>query len=166
MYRAATQWLLQTASVLVCEVTRQMSGIRLSNTSAPEQPSNEVVDTIAGYAGDDHAIQILLRAERRMLYRFAQNMLGEEPVDEEEVADFAKELFNVIGGRFISEVHRLSQTRTRMTPPAHYPHGRQHELMLYEPLVTLHFASECGERVEFCWSKQPIDTLLIKEREA
>ena len=115
-----SQWVSQLADAMVREITRKMAGIDLRSVppTAPELAARPRTDAVYGLVDGEHPIQVQFRAEPRLFTRLAKNMIGEAPEDGEEVREYAKEYFNVLCGRFLSELYRMANVRVRhMTIP-------------------------------------------------
>ena len=156
-----TLWVSHLAEQLVCEVAGQMGNIRLFCDAAPSvaEPSGGM-DTVYARTGGDHSISVWLRADRVLFVRFARNMLGREP-DEDEVRAYAREFFNVICGRFISELILRADVGIRLMP-ARYDafDGREPVSGDAGPVKKLNFVSDEKERAVFSWTSLPIEEIL------
>lgn len=138
------------ADALTCEIMDVMSGIRLSRCCEPTPSGMQMSGVFAVVQGQRYHMQLQFRAEPRMFLRLARNMIGSEPADSAEVEDYAAEFFNVLCGRFVSELCRASRTPARFTPTLYEPVPR--ELQAGKSKVkTLYFVSENHERAQFSW---------------
>ena len=152
-----TAWVSHLAAQLVCEVAEQMGDIRLSRVPHSAETAEREVDAVCALIGGDYDISIQLCAERVLFVRFARNMLGEEP-NEEDVREYAREFFNVICGRFISELINRADVKAKLMPVRYElsgtvaaPHGE---------LRQLSFISDVQEYVTFSWTPLPIEEML------
>lgn len=155
-------WVSHLAAQLICEVAEQMGDIRLTCESAPPQtgPGDRKMDAVCALIGGDYSISIRLDADRAFFFRFARNMLGRNP-EEDEIQAYARELFNVICGRFISELILRAEVSVKLMP------------ILYEQPVRcavsdeeaagiqrLSFVSDAQEYAIFSWTSLPIEEML------
>ena len=106
-------WVNQMAGTLVCEIIDLMAGIQLRNHPAWGEAAKERdIDAIYGFVEGDVPMKLRFLAEPRMLSRLARNMLGSEP-EKGEAQEYAMEFFNILCGRFISELYKATETTTR-----------------------------------------------------
>jgi len=100
-----TAWVSLLAEQLICEIADQMGAIRLSceQSASRDETSNRKMSVISAEIGGDYNISIYFLAEHSLFLRLARNMLGEEP-GEEDVRIYVGEFFNIVCGRFISEL--------------------------------------------------------------
>ena len=106
-------WVNQMAGTLVCEIIELMAGIQLQHHPAWEHTARERdIDAIYGFVEGDFPMKLRFLAEPRMLSRLARNMLGSEP-EEGEAQEYAMEFFNILCGRFISELYKATETTAR-----------------------------------------------------
>lgn len=145
-----TCWIPEIADLMVCEVINQMSGICLAGCSKEEEKQ---LETVYGLVDGDYQMQLWLRAEPRLFNRLAKNMIGEDPADEEEVKEYAVEMFNILCGRFISELYEVTGHAAKFFPtsygnvPCDLSPAVSHEMCIRS------FFSDEQEYVEFAWSK-------------
>lgn len=146
------------AEDLTREITAKMAGIGLSRVSESGVPSEEV-DIVYGFLDGESTMQLQFAAERRFFRRLAENIIGGEPEDDEEIREYAAEFANVLCGRFVSEICRATNTVARFRPTVYGtdPRSKQEELM------SVHFVSDRREQVTFSWSKEAMDKFLKRE---
>ena len=95
-----------------------------------------------------------------MFSRLAQNMAGSQ-LSSDEIQEYAMEFFNVLCGRFLSELYKATNTTAKFYPTRYelYP-----DLMCLKDQVvmlsTLYFISDEQELAAFSWSAKPINDLL------
>lgn len=145
-------WIPQMADLLVYEVVEQMSGIQLGSCSRSDERDGEM-ETVYGLVEGEYQMHLRFRAEPRMFSRLAKNMIGEDPQDQEEIQEYATEFFNVLCGRFVSEIYRSTKLSGRFLPTTYgaRPNGvRPNE---DDGECTRYFLSEEQELVEFSWSR-------------
>ena len=155
-------WVSHMAAHLVCEVAELMGNIGLSCQSPPviEDLTNREMDVVCAVIGGDYTFQMQFFADRTLFSRFARNMLGEEPT-EEEIQEYAAEFFNVLCGRFVSGVISGSGIKIKLMPvkyelptvwkePSEYAVGTQ----------WLKFVSDAHECAVFSWTPFPIEEML------
>ena len=153
-------WVEQMAESLVYEIVEQMSGIVLRRSEPWERLSEGMeIDMITGYVSGDFQIKLLCFAQRALFMRLTKNMVGYEP-DEEEAQEYAMEFFNILCGRFISELYKASKTSARFFPteydrtPDRGMPGQNAEDK------TVYLISEQQELAAFSWTAAPVDTIL------
>ncbi len=143
-------WIAAMADTLTCEIMCTMSGIRLSRCCIPVPEDTKMAAVCASVTGQAYNMQLRFLAEPKMFRRLARNMIGSEPESDEDVSDYASEFFNVLCGRFVSELCRITHMPARFTPtryesvPGPFDEGMG--------VHTLHFVSEECERAQFSWS--------------
>lgn len=150
-------WIDHMVVVLICEITELMSGIRLKPGPSWADPAMEGhVDSIYGYTEGGCQMELRFWAEPRMLYRLAQNMMGEPP-QEGEVRECATEFFNILCGRFISEFCKASHTSARFFPPRY--EGAENIGLLRNDagFRTVYFVSGEQELAAFSWTKATLN---------
>lgn len=150
------------ADALVREITQEMCGIDLRGVP----PSHRQVlagphtDTVFGLVDGEHPIQVRFRAEPSLFFRVARNMIGGEPEDGEEVREYAMEYFNILCGRFLSELYRMAHIRVHhMSIPRYevFSQVAEGEPGHYD---TLYYISEEQEIVVFSWTAAPVEDML------
>jgi hypothetical protein len=152
-------WVYRMAELLVCEIMDQMAGIQVSRCSGGETPAQEM-DTVGGYVAGGYQMEVFLRAEPALFRRIACNLIGGEPDSPEEIQDYAMELFNVLCGRFVSEVSRTTHVPAYFEPPMYFKDARDGGASPGEPMSTLFFESDQKERAEFSWTSNSMNQLL------
>lgn len=152
-------WLSQMASALVSEITERMAGIRLEHRPRAQEPAVEM-DMICGLVDGDVPMGVHFRAEPRLYRRLAQGILADEPMSEKMVQDCALEFFNVLCGRFVSEIQRMTRSPAQLRP-ARFMLTYEHDRIYQEDMMcVLCFSSDKQEMAEFFWTRQPIEELL------
>lgn len=155
-------WVSDMAAQLVSEVAELMGNICLSCQSPPvvEDLTDRKMDVVCAVIGGDCTFDMQFFADRTLFSRFARNMLGVEP-SEEEIQEYAAEFFNVLCGRFVSEVVSGSGMKIKLMPvkyelptvwkePSEYAVGTQ----------WLKFVSDVHECAVFSWTPFPIEEML------
>ena len=142
-------WIRGMAEGLTCEIVEQMSGILLWTRCPRGKP---VMDTVCGYVDGNRDIPLLFRAEPEFFRELARSMIGAEPKDEEEVREYAAEFFNVLCGRFISEICRATHVTARFDPTMYLPAPYEPEEGACAPQHTLYFESDRQNLAQFSWS--------------
>lgn len=154
------KWICQMAERLTCEIMECMAGIKLQRCLALDDGAEgETMDAIYGVLGDDNEMQVRFRAESRLFARMAGNMIGGEPESREEIQEYAAEFFNVLCGRFISELHETIHTpvqffsiQYKLVDAAVHERGGE--------VGAICFISEKEEFAEFSWTAMLIEKLL------
>lgn len=98
-------------------------------------------------------------AEPRMLSRLARNMLGSEP-EEGEAQEYAMEFFNILCGRFISELYKATETTARFFPTRYEASLNPTGLGEDTSLSTVYFISDEQELAAFSWTAEVVNDLL------
>lgn len=147
---------------MVQEITLAMAGIDLHSVppNVGEPPVPPETDAVYGLVDGQHPIQVQFRAEPRLFFRLARNIMGREPEDEEEVREYAMEYFNVLCGRFLSELYRMANIRVcNMTIPRYeiFPNVTR---MAPNHIHSLYFVSDEQETVVFSWTAVSVEDML------
>lgn len=155
-----TQWVVQMAEVLVREILELMSGIQLRHHSPWKNDTGEKrLEAIYGFVDGDYQIKLCFFAEPSLFFRLAKNMTGNEP-QRDEAQEYAMEFFNILCGRFISELYKATKTSARFFPTK-YEASLDISILNEEPsLSTTYFISDEQELAAFSWSATPIEDLL------
>lgn len=143
-------WVLRMADILVYEILDQMAGIQIRNSTANEAGTTDM-STVYGFVDGEYRMQLQFRADPRMFGRFAENMMGKPP-QEEDIRDYAEEFFNVLCGRFVSEIYRATQMKARFFPTRYGEPCKALREEEPELSCTRYFVSEEREHAEFSWS--------------
>ena len=98
-------------------------------------------------------------ADPRMLSRLARNMLGSEP-EKGEAQEYAMEFFNILCGRFISELYKATETTTRFFPTRYEALPNPTGLGGDTSLSTVYFISDEEELAAFSWTAEVVNDLL------
>lgn len=155
-----SKWVNTMAETLVCEIIELMSGIKLQdNPSWIQEVKGRKLDAIHGFVDGDYQIELRFLAEPRMFSRLARNMIGSEP-RADEVQEYAMEFFNVVCGRFVSELYKVTHTSARFFPTRYEAAPDVKDLRGKVPLNTVYFISDQQELAAFSWTATPIEDLL------
>ena len=144
-------WVIQMADTLTCEIAEQMCGIRL-NSRTQEGRSVPPMDVVYGVVEGRYRMHLRFRAEPRLFCRLAENMIGAPPESMEEVQEYATEFFNVLCGRFISEIYRQTKLSARFYPTRYRRASATPNLEERDTVVTRYYVSEQEELAEFSWA--------------
>jgi CheY-specific phosphatase CheX len=150
------------ATDLVCQIAKQMAGIHLTYcpTMSLEDQARKL-EVIYGKVDGAYNAELQFLAEPRMFVRMATNMIGGEPEDDQEVWEYAAEFFNVLCGRFISELHHATKVAGRFHPPSFEATGAAGE---HNEMNELFFISDEQEVAMFSWTATPINDLLRRSK--
>lgn len=148
-------WVCQMADVLTCEIIDVMSGIHLVRCPRSMMKSVEM-DVVHGEVDGEYQMRLRFSAEPRMFERLARNMIGSEPESDEEIQEYATEFFNVLCGRFVSELSLISKTKARFYPTTFGKRSVGCCLDQEDQKYSLYFISEEQEQVQFSWSQGPM----------
>ena len=153
-------WVEQMAETLVCEIAEQMSGIQLRRSKAwtCEKPETRV-DAICGHVSGDFQIELRFFAQTELLFRLTRNMVGYDP-ESDEVQEYAMEFFNILCGRFISELYKAARTSARFFPTQYEAMPDTGMLGKNASERTVYFTSEEQELAAFSWTAAPVDAIL------
>lgn len=147
------EWVRELAKELLCEIMDQMSGIQLSEASdMPTHFGTQHLDVVYGETTGDFILLMRLVVERKLFERMAESIIGAPPADQTEVEEYATEFFNIICGRFVSELYNMTGQSARFLPATYVdPSGR---LEGYEknPVNTVRFISDHAEGAVFSWT--------------
>lgn len=156
-------WIYHMADILVREILDQMSTIQLEQCSA-QNKAEIPMDLVSGQVDGDYQMQLAFRAEPKLFRRLAENLLDETPVESEMIRESAREFFNTLCGRFISEIYRETKAAGRFYPVQYEPAPGNMGHIGDEPVNTIYFISDEQEHAEFSWPQKTMDELL-KRRE-
>lgn len=141
------------AEELLCEIMCQMSGIVLEEV--PQLPTNftmRKLGIVVGATIGDFDIKMRLIAERALFERLANNMIGEPAKDFDEVEEYATEFFNIVCGRFVSELYVLTGQSARFLPTT-YMHVQEDADPYGESTINIvRFMSDGDEGAVFSWT--------------
>ena len=88
-------------------------------------------------------------ADWELFARLARNMSGTPPDDGEEIEAYATEIFNIICGRFVSELYTLTGQKARFLPATF---GDTVDLDANNLINTVRFTSDKNEGAVFLWT--------------
>ena len=147
------EWVSRLAEGLLCEIMDQMSGIKLEEApDVPEHFDQAQLGIVWGETTGDFSIRMCLEAERALFVRLACNMIGAPPKDQAEVEEYATEFFNIICGRFVSELYNLTGKSARFLPTTYeHPPGTR-DLHSGNTVNTVKFISDNNEGAVFSWT--------------
>lgn len=151
-------WISNMAKILTCEILSEMADIPMELYSHRCMPLSSL-DTLCGLVDGDYRMTVHFRAEPRFFYRLAKNMICGEPEDAEEIQEYAREFFNTLCGRFISEIYRMTQIPARFYP-IEYETAEIHQPGDEKECTILHFLSDEQEYAELSWPIKPMEDLL------
>lgn len=108
-------WLLEKADRLIRELLERCAGIRLTRQPAVQEFHDfaEIFTEIDG----TYAALLTFRAEYALLHRLAENMRGDLPAAPDDDEEYGKEFMNVVCGRLVSDIFRLTRSPARFYPP-------------------------------------------------
>lgn len=147
------EWVSQLAQELLRETLQQMGGIQLQMVpDLPSQFAQKETGIVCGETAGDLNIRMRLEAENSLFARLAGNMIGEPPADQQEVEEYAAEVFNVVCGRFVSELYRMTGRSARFLPTTYeQPPGTPPR---YDEagVNSVKFMSDSNEGAVFAWA--------------
>lgn len=155
----AGHWVCQMADVLTREILEEMAEIRMTRCVNLEAPASRL-DAVCGLVDGIYQLELRFRAEENLFWRLAENMIGGKPEDTEEVQEYAREFFNTLCGRFISEIYRETKIPARFYPVRYesaaenMEHGNNHSF------TSINFVSDQKEYAEFSWTRDSMEELL------
>jgi len=155
-----TAWVSLLAEQLICEIADQMGAIRLSceQSVSRSDAGNRKMSVISAEIGGDYNISIYFLAEHSLFLRLARNMLGEEP-GEEDVRIYVGEFFNIVCGRFISELINKADISVQLMLVDGELQSAE-EILKEELIKSLYFVSDMKEYAVFSWTYLPIEEML------
>lgn len=107
----------------VQNVTERTAGVQLHQA---DQLLGEDLCTVQITFDRGFGTSLTLCADTGLLYRMACNSFHEDSVSPEDIEEFSKEYFNVLCGKIVGAIFRVTQVPAHFGPPVFY-HGR------YEP---------------------------------
>jgi hypothetical protein len=149
------------AERMVCEIVRKMSGIEMQRQPTGQTPETNL-DTVYSKVDGDYQLEVWFRAEHRWFQRLAGCLLGEPTEDETDIQESAIEFFNVLCGRFVSELCRTTHFPARLDRPHFLGCAEENGVPEEASRSILHFTTEKQERAEFSWTREPMEQLLIR----
>jgi chemotaxis protein CheY-P-specific phosphatase CheC len=152
-------WVTAMAEQLVCEVLGQMAHISAQRQTERTTPDVSM-DSVYGYINGYDQMEVRFRAEPSVFRRLTDGIMGGNSENEEDIQETAEEFFNVVCGRFVSELSTITHVPARFYPPRYYPASSDPRKEPSEPLSTLLFETENKELAEFSWSERSMDQLL------
>lgn len=155
-------WVSNLAEGLVLEITKQMSGIILYSMRE-NPPEHRRMAVVQGLIGGDYPLKVQFFADRALFYRLTQNMLGDHP-SEEDIEDYAIEFFNILCGRFLSEIVNQTHISARLMPIRYELPAEETTPETDESMCTLNFVSDKQEQVAFSWTAVPIEEMMRRSK--
>jgi hypothetical protein len=138
-----------------------MSGIEMQRQPTGQTPETQM-DTVYSEVDGDYRLEVWFRAEHRWFQRLASCLLGEQTEDETDIQESATEFFNVLCGRFVSELCRTTHFPARLDRPRFTRAAAESGVPAAETRSILYFETEEQERAEFSWTREPMNQLLIR----
>lgn len=157
-------WIQELAEKLVREVSDQLADIHLESTAEfpwDDLPGEHAV--VFGLVQGDYELHIQLLTEWRLLYRMTHNMMGEDP-DSEDVREYALEYFNIICGRFISEIVNRTHISVKLLPVRYEMSSQSPILTPDEQISTIYCLSDQQEQLIFSWTSMPVQNMMRSGR--
>lgn len=149
------------AEQLTCEIAQSMAGILLQPCPPPKAGiEQQKMEAIHGTIGSDNEMQVQLRAESGLFTRLTRNMIGKDPKNAEEVREYAVEFFNVLCGRFVSELHEMIHAPIQLFSIEYELLPEGNSLGKEGTVTTLWFISEEEEIAAFSWTAMLIEKML------
>jgi hypothetical protein len=146
-------WVTHTAEGLVRDILKQMAGIQIQRLPQIPDVADGSMDVVCGHIYGDYHMEVQLRAQPQVFSRITRGIGGHEPEDEGEVEEYATEFFNVVCGRFISEICNRKHIFMRFNPPEYQKAARRSDLAVYKIACILPFRTDEDELFEFLWGK-------------
>ena len=145
-------WIVDLAGTLISEIFYTMS--RISLWLIPEIPALEALDSmesVLGVASSEHCgMRMQMRSSYSLFERLARNMIGDAPEDRQEVEEYATEMFNIVCGRFISELCVAMKCCGRFQPTT-YERSPDVTDLLGGGSNSIYFKSDEDEVAVFSW---------------
>jgi hypothetical protein len=139
-----------------------MAGIEMQRQPNTGQTPKTQMDTVYSKVDGDYQLEVWFRAEHRWFKRLACSLLGEDTEDETDIQEAADEFFNVLCGRFVSELCRTTHFPARLDRPRFITDTEENGVPAENTRSILRFVTENQERAEFSWTREPMKQLLIR----
>ena len=145
-------WVSELAEELICEIIKQMSGIDLKGVpNADDTFASKRLGAVYGETTGDFILRMQLKAEEQLFIRLAENMAGASVEERIEMEEYATEFFNIICGRFVSELYNLTGQSARFLPTIYERQSEMTELDERSGRNTVTFISDRNEAAVFSW---------------
>lgn len=145
---ASPAWLLQMTDTLLRQLLETCAGIRAC--CAERRDMDEFAEVYAEIDGTYHA-RLSLRAGTRLWRALAENILGGPLTAPDDPEEYAKEFLNILCGRLVSDIFRLTHSPARFFPPR----WTQGALPPFDDkthfISTLYYMTWEGEPIELHW---------------
>ena len=144
------EWLRLLAEQLVIDVTDWMAGVPLTPGAPPGPADRRPMDAVYVRMEGELSIWMRMELEPCLVHRLAAHIIGREPESQEEAREYAAEYFNVLCGRFLSELCRGKRPKMQFSVPCYeaYP---QTTPAAQSELDTVYLRSEQQEQIQFSW---------------
>lgn len=151
-------WVCHMADILVREILGQMCKIHIDR--GPDRRETAIpLDAVCGDVDGEYQMQLEFRAEPGLFKRLTENMMGTSE-DMDVVRESAREFFNTLCGRFISEIYRATGVGARFYPVQYEPAEDGEPMEWDGPVHTISFISDKQEYAEFSWTQGGVEDLL------
>ena len=142
-------WILELVDLFVIEILEQMCGIKVKSCKRAALLDDQMA-AVYGFADGEYPMHFSFRAGSSLFERIVLHMKG-EPATEGDVQDYAEEFFNVLCGRFVSEIYQATQLRLQFFPTRY---GEPVREIPEEDRILNYirgYESKDGEIIEFSW---------------
>lgn len=153
------RWVSDMARTMVQEITQVMTGVVFQPGVPPPPESVPRMEAIIGHVEGACSIELRFLAEPALLRCLVENMSA-APAGDQEVQEYAMEYFNVLCGRFISEIYKATGISARFFPTRYEVYPDLSSLSDQFSMRTVYFTSEQGHLAAFSWTSGPINDLL------
>lgn len=147
------EWVSQLAEQLLCEILEQISGIQISRAQGgPIRFSTQPLGVVYAETRGEFTLLMWLEAEQSLFERLAAGMIGAPASDQEEVEEYATEFFNMVCGRFVSELYNLTGQSARFLPTIYRHHNDAAAMQTENRVYSVDFISDSNEGAVFSWT--------------
>lgn len=105
---------------LICDmtqkITQNVAHIDLTLCDMEPDPHCDLCSVYTTLSGG-YSSCLVLCAERTFFHRLTENILGHPTDDPEDLEEYAKEYFNVLCGRLVGEIYRVTGQGAKFHPP-------------------------------------------------
>ena len=105
---------------LICDmtqkITQNVAHIDLTLCDMEPDPHRDLCSVYTTLSGG-FSTRFVLCGERTFFHRLTENILGHPTDDPEDLEEYTKEYFNVLCGRLVGEIYRVTKRGAKFHPP-------------------------------------------------
>ena len=98
------------------KITLDVAQIDLRLSDHQPNPDDDLCTVYTSVAGG-YKTRLVMCAQRKFLHRLTENMMGEPSSDPDDLEEYTKEYFNVLCGRLVGEIYRVTKRGAKFHPP-------------------------------------------------